>query len=112
MLISAADVSAHIPMLLSGERAVLPYQAVQCAVLLVIREAAAPLISASAAELRPLKGAPGLATISGVNLARFGSQTDCCSAAGGVAVDAGIIIISPAHIVSRLLSGSYPIAIP
>lgn len=111
VLISAADVSAHIPVLSTGEPAVLQLQAVQCAVLLVIREAAAPLISAPAAELRSLKGAPGLATISGVNLTQFGSQADCSAAAGGVAVEAGIIIISPAQVVSGLLPNSYPIAI-
>ena len=112
VLMGAADVNSHLPVLSSGELPMLQFKAVQCAVLLVIQEAAAPLISARAAELSPLKGAPGLATISGVNLTHFGSQADCCAAAGGVAVDAGIIINSPAHIVSRLLSGSYPIAIP
>lgn len=107
VLMTAAELAACIPVLASGIAPKLPLQDVQIAVLLVIREEVAPLMSVPLTELKPLKGAPGLASISGLNLTEFGNQRDCSEAAGGQAVDAGLVIISPQSTVR-----SYPVAIP
>ena len=99
VLIRAADLANQTPSLASGEKPLLHLQVLQCAVLLLIREAVAPLISVRHTDLNPLQGAPGLATIYGDNIIRFGSQRDCSAAAGGHAVGAGIIVLAPAETV-------------
>ena len=102
---SAADLV--MPRLASGCVPDLGLPDIKMAVMLVVKEAAAPLVRVSQGELRPLQGAPGLATLAGTHLCYFGNKVDCQAAAGGCAVDAGIVIIAPA----QLVSDSYLVAI-
>ena len=70
------------------------------AVLMLVREAVAPLIQSSDAALKPLKGAPGLPTLHS-QLARFGSAEDCAAAAGGQPVDYGLVVVVPRQGIER-----------
>jgi hypothetical protein len=112
MTLAASDLSS--PELASGAKAMLQLPDLQCAVLLLVEDEVAHRILPPPSALSSLKGAPGLATISGTGLAQFGSLAHCSAAANGRPVDAGIIIISPAQVVSLPLTlpcNSYPVAI-
>jgi hypothetical protein len=91
------ELQGVLPRLASGAVAHLDLIDVMIAVMLVVKEVVAPLVGASEAELRPLKGAPGLATLAGAECFKFGSMHDCAAAAGGERVDAGIVIIASLH---------------
>ena len=88
-----------VPRLESGRAPDLGPPDVKMAVILVVKEAVAPLVRVSQGALKPLQGAPGLASIAGIHLWRFGNNADCKATAGGCAVDTGIVIIAPAQLV-------------
>ena len=107
VLVSMSSADLVVPTLASGGIPDLGLPDIKVAVMLVVKEAVAPLVKVSQGELKPLQGAPGLATLVGTDLCRFGSMEDCKAAAAGCAADAGIIVIAP----TQLVSDNYPIAI-
>lgn len=103
----AEELHGVLPKLASGDAVQLNLEDIAMAVMFVIREAVAPLVRVSDAELKPLNGAPGLATLVGGGRMRFGSAADCAAAAGGCHVNAGVVIIASA----REVRDSYLVAI-
>ena len=95
--VCAEDLDGVLPKLASGDAVQLNLEGIAMAVMFVIREAVPPLVEVSDTELKPLKGAPGVATLAGVGRTRFGSAADCAAAAGGSCVDAGVVIMASAR---------------